>query len=315
MVVLALFASGTGLLLSFVIPIVRFRYELRWVSGFFNLIFWFLLGVLFVGNGQVSVNETIDDVEKQFYYGYVAGLPQKYSNGTKFYYTTKLKDGDTLKSYVEENILVYLNERESSVNLSYGDKIIINTQCRVVRNKGNPMEFDYKSYLNRKGIYRTCFINADDVVICNGKSGNTITRLAYQLRSYLLGLYRKHGFTGQSFGVVSALTLGYREELNEETVSAFKDSGAMHIMAVSGLHVGIIQMMLNFFFSFLIRLKHGKLLRMIIVLSFLWFYAMLTGLTPSVFRAALMFSFIQIGLSLKREISILSMAEISGLRE
>ncbi|NJO90405.1 MAG: ComEC/Rec2 family competence protein, partial [Chloroflexia bacterium] len=115
--------------------------------------------------------------------------------------------------------------------------------------------------------------------------------MAYDLRSSILSVYQSSGIQGDEFAILAALTLGVKDYLSDEIVEAYSDSGAMHVLAVSGLHVGILMAMLNMIFSFFWKRKKLLVLKSIIILVFLWLFALITGLAPSVTRSALMFSF------------------------
>ena len=200
-----------------------------------------------------------------------------------------------------------------SDKLSYGDFILFRSKLKLIKNKGNPDEFDYSGFMKKKQIFRTGFLQANSWKASGKNKSLLILKLAYRARNSLLKILKKNGITGKEFAVVSALSLGYKGELDEPTKSAFVASGAMHIMAVSGLHVGIIQLILNYILFFFKRFKKGAVIKMIIIILSLWAYALITGLSPSVTRAALMFSLIQIGISFKRDISIFNIIAIAAL--
>jgi competence protein ComEC len=127
---------------------------------------------------------------------------------------------------------------------------------------------------------------------------------AEKFRTSLINLLKKHISNDESVQVISALTLGYRKELTEETRSYFASTGAMHVLAVSGLHVGMIYLFLSSVFAFLKRTKFGNILFLVIIAGILWSYALLTGFSPSVQRATVMFTFILFGNSINRTASI-----------
>ncbi len=106
----------------------------------------------------------------------------------------------------------------------------------------------------------------------------------------MLDIYTKLGIDGDEFGMLSALTLGYKDALAPELRESFSTTGAMHVLAVSGLHVGIIFVVFGFLFSFMDRWRLGKRLKPIVIIFLLWCYAFITGLSPSVLRSSVMFS-------------------------
>ena len=105
---------------------------------------------------------------------------------------------------------------------------------------------------------------------------------------------------GKEFAVASALLLGYVNEIDAGLRRDYAASGAMHILSVSGMHVGIIYIFLEFLLGFLNKSKPGRFIKAVILLVFIWFYAMLTGLSPCVLRSAAMLSLPILGKSLNR---------------
>ena len=124
-----------------------------------------------------------------------------------------------------------------------------------------------------------------------------------QIQSKIINCFKNDIFNEESKALLIALTSGNRAYISDELQSSFANSGAIHVLAVSGLHVGIVYMLLNFVLSFLNKSKRKKVVKSVIIIAIIWLYAFLTGLSPSVTRAALMFSMINIGTTLNRDIS------------
>ena len=193
-------------------------------------------------------------------------------------------------------IMAYIEKDSTSLALEYGDVIIFSGTIQKLSNSGNPNEFDFKSFLERKGITGRVYLKAGMYKRTDDKRGNFLFRLAYSLRDKLISIYSENNISGQELAVLSALTLGERSDIEDSLEQAYSASGAMHVLSVSGLHVGIVFIVLNFVLSFLDKFKPnskvgGRLIKSLIIIIFLWFFALLTGLSPSVRRAALMFTF------------------------
>ena len=133
---------------------------------------------------------------------------------------------------------------------------------------------------------------------------NGLGVFANDARQFLLSSLKSNGIEGDQYAIASALILGSKDELGFEVKQAYATAGAMHVLAVSGLHVGIIFLILNTLLSALDTSKKGRIVKAIILLIVLWSYALLTGLSPSVLRAATMFSFVIMGTVLNRKSSI-----------
>ena len=183
-----------------------------------------------------------------------------------------------------------------------GDSIIFTTRLKRICNRNNPAEFDYARYMQRKDIIYQSFVNKQDYEIEPVENIYNAKFIALRWRNHLLAHLNNYNFSEENHAVLAALTLGYKNLLPEEITTKFAHSGAMHILAVSGLHVGIIYMLFNFLLS-LFPLKNREY-RFVIIIVIIWLYALLTGLSTSVVRASLMFSFISIGKLLNRDVNI-----------
>ncbi len=288
-------------------------YNYRWINGLLLFGFWFLIGSFLLNTEKSNSTKFKNDTDNKYYYGYISDVPSDSKSFIKLKIKMlSFKNNDSIISSSEQ-ILAFLPKDSLSERLSYGDCISFKSRIQTITNSGNPMEFDYAGYMARNNIYRMAFISENNWKYTSENKGLLILKLAHKVRQKLLETYKEFEITGKEFAVISALTLGYKEELDQPTKSAFVASGAMHIMAVSGLHVGIIQLILNYLLLFLKRFKRGNLLKMVIIILALWIYALITGLSPSVTRATIMFSFIQIGITFKRDISIYNIVATAAM--
>jgi competence protein ComEC len=187
-------------------------------------------------------------------------------------------------------------EKDSAVmKLKIGDKLLISTILSLPENKNNPDEFDYRKYLTRKNIVASGYVSSGNWCKTGEEKSFSLFRGAQKVRMQMLDIYRNMGISGDEFGTVAALTLGYKDALSPELRESFSATGASHVLAVSGLHVGIIFLIISELLKFMDKNKTAKRCKSLIIICFLWFYAFLTGLCPSVCRAALMFSIMAFG--------------------
>ncbi len=210
---------------------------------------------------------------------------------------------DSIVKY-EEQVIVYFSKSDSLCLPSVGEQILFFTTPSVIANDDNPYAFDYKGYMERRQIYRQVILSEKSWKRIDHDAGVSSRVLAEKTRDLLLAVYGRSGLTGDELAILSALTLGYRKTLDPEIRQTFANSGAMHVLAVSGLHVGIVFMAFRLLFSFFNRFRWGRWVYVMAAVLVLWGYAFLTGLSPSVQRAALMFSLIQIGEGLRRPVNV-----------
>lgn len=187
--------------------------------------------------------------------------------------------------------MLYISPDEKSKKLRSGSGIIFSPQLSEISSRGNPEEFDYRRYLSYNLINTSDFLNTEDWNLFDHANKTNVKSRMLNFRQFLIAKLKTAGIDDDELGVISALALGYRNNLSDEVRQNYASSGAMHILAVSGLHVGIVYMIIIFVLSF-IKSKKLKWIKVIMTITLIWFYAFLTGLSPSVSRAATMFSFI-----------------------
>ena len=190
---------------------------------------------------------------------------------------------------VKENVVLFVQTRGKQ--LAVGDIITLSTPLNTIQNKGNPGEFDSEYFWKSKGITKIGFVS-NGAYIKLGNSISWIDKWTLNSRNYLGAILNKN-FTGQELALVQALILGDRSYLDTETTAAFGNSGAMHVLAVSGLHIGIILQMILFLlkgFSKFISKKQALILALLLI----WIYTFISGLSASVLRSTFMFSVLAI---------------------
>lgn len=211
------------------------------------------------------------------------------------------------------NLLLYVARDSISEGIAYGDRLFFQGRLNEVEPPGNPNSFDYRRYLHFKNIHHQAFVRAGDWQVLDSGNGNWFFATAIDLQGQFLNTLRKQLDTPNEFAVGSALILGYRDEIPEEVQMAYSQTGAMHVLAVSGLHVGIVFLILNFFLQ-QVKLQSvwWRLTKVVIILVGIWTFALVTGASPSVTRAAVMFSFLNVGLALRRDANVYNTFAVSA---
>ena len=190
---------------------------------------------------------------------------------------------------VHEKIVFYAKRM---IPLHVGDVVVSNTKFNAFKNSGNPGEFNTLAYWKSKGIRFYTFLEENNTQIVMKDQSNVIDKLLHRSKKLFTSQLEAH-LEGEYLSIAKALILGDKSMLNDETKETFSKTGAMHLLAVSGLHIGLILLLIIRFFSLFSRFI-SKNAAMITSIFFLWIYAFLTGASPSVVRAVFMFSMLTI---------------------
>ena len=224
------------------------------------------------------------------------------------YYVDLIKIDSTS---VSGSLLVNLSKESNTANFNVNEKILTVASLKEVNAPLNPYQFDYKNYLKRLGIYRQVYLK-DQVVLAIPQSPTTITAYAETIREALNKRLQQLPFKPIERAFIKALLLGQRQDITSEVYEAYSKAGAIHILAISGLHIGILLLILQFILNPLLYFKHGKFVRLLIILCVLWSFAVMAGLSPSVVRAVTMFSLFAIVRGLKRSSNSLNILAVSA---
>ncbi len=190
--------------------------------------------------------------------------------------------------------LVYFEKDNFPQQLQYGDVLIFNSKALPLEEPKNPFVFNYKAYLNQHLIYHYFYLQKNAYKVTQ-KKYFSLKSTAQQLRWKLIKLFEKQGLHKDELALLSALVFGYNQYLTDDVKLHFSNAGAMHILCVSGLHVGIIYMVITTLFSFIpIRRKWIKKGRIFLTIIFIWAFAFVTGLGDAAVRATIMFSLLAI---------------------
>ncbi len=204
--------------------------------------------------------------------------------------------------YLSNNMIVYFRQGRNSL-FNYGDKILVEGHPTFIENQKNPAAFDYGLFLQRKGIYLLDYIETDDFMVINSERFTSPAYWGMFAGDYLENTLAGFIASPRELNIIKAMLLGRRNEVSSEMEYVYQSTGTTHILAVSGLHVGIVFFIVSTLFSFL-KGRKPKWAFYAIVLFAIWSFALITGFSPSVQRAATMFSFILFGEYSKRKSNI-----------
>ena len=274
-------------------------YRHNWIFGAIMACYLVLAGYALTRAHESEVQKSYFrnyETDAQYYVARVYDYPTERPNSIRSVLNLEYQFGDSLPSRpVSGKVMAYFPKSDSAFVLRYGDLIAIPAPIREVSPPLNPGEFDYRDYLGRKGVTGQIFLKDEDWLDLNVNNANPIYAFSYRFRDVLLASLQRSGLSDNEFGVAAAILLGYDDNLADEVRKNYVAAGSMHILCVSGMHVGIIYLLASFLLSFLNRKKWQKTLKQVLLLALIWFYALIAGLSPSILRSALMISLVIIG--------------------
>lgn len=209
---------------------------------------------------------------------------------------------------------ILLNIRKDSLKNEFeiGTNLRINGLLLKNKTSNNPNQFDYGKYLDGKQIYAQLYCDVNEVQIGTETEKN-IWYYAANLRTKIIRNLEKSNFNKTELNVAIALIMGQQQDISPEIIKDYQYAGAVHILSVSGLHIGFILLFITFILKPLPNTRRGAFLKLIIVLASLSLFGILAGLAPSVIRSVVMFSFVAIGMYLRRSTNIFHTLLVSVL--
>lgn len=279
-------------------------YKARWISGLIvngNMIIigWALTSFTLLENRPHHFSAV--QGEPIAYIGRVIEQPIARQSSVKMLLKV-VETKDSTATYVTEGkLLCYIKADSSFVPPRYGDVIIFHKKPWPPEMPGNPGEFNYAAYLANQGIFHTIYLGQDDFKVLSTGKGNPLKSFALNTRTSFLNLLAENGLKGKEFSVAAALLTGYDDQLDDDQRREYAGAGVIHILCVSGLHVGVIFLLAEFAFSFMRRRKGLATFKPIMIILVIWLYALITGMAPPVLRASLMFTLIIIGKSTQHQ--------------
>jgi competence protein ComEC len=183
-----------------------------------------------------------------------------------------------------------LRDDGKNLDLAYGNQLIIPFRLRLIKPAAAGSTFDYRAWLAAQNVYHQTFIRQRELVKLRGNDGNPIISFALTLRKEQLAFYRKIIQDDEAFAVASTLILGSRADLDKETLGIYAKTGTIHALSVSGMHVGLVYLVLEWMLQFMNRKRWLMIVKLVFITLGIWFYALLTGFSPSVLRSVLMLS-------------------------
>jgi len=290
--IINVFTILTGLLFLNVVYKKYNVYRYKGTVGFLIYIFFFSLGGLFclLKNERLKQNYFANTGCNHFKV-WVNSEPQQNHDIVRL--KVEILSGYRKDKQIKASGQLLLNVKLDSLKplrIKYGDEMMISVRYTEIEPPYNPAEFDFKAWLASQHIYHQAFIDQDHMISTKTNVGNPIKKIALSLRERQVEKYRSLIESDEAFAVASTLILGYRADLSKETLSAYSKTGTIHALSVSGAHVAIIYVILDFMFFFLNNNRTLRIVKLMFICTLIWGYALMTGLSPSVVRSAIMIS-------------------------
>ncbi len=273
----------------------RSKYYNSWINGFaFNIIF-------------IAFGIALSWLKQTPHQSNWAGHFYKEGDIVQLRLLEPLSEREKTYKALSEIVVIYHNQKAKKVTgkamiyfrkdsiapaLQYGDVILVHSNLQEIKNAGNPGGFDYKRYALFNGITHQLFVKSNEYKKLPQQQTSFFYKTMFQLRSYILQTIRKYVKGELEQSIAEALLIGYRDDLDRDLVQAYSNTGVVHIIAVSGMHLGLIYGLLMFLFKRFNSNKRMKIIRAILVIVLLWLFSLLTGASASVLRAVIMFTVI-----------------------
>lgn len=293
--------------IAFYIFIISFLFSIKRINqkthfAIITYLLSFLLGVTtqIVHNDYFDEGNYIHLIEKQDK-KYTISITLREKLKTTAYnerYVANVNFIDGTKT--QGKILLNIRNDSLSHDLDIGSNLLLRGNIYRHKSPYNPNQFDYGKYLENKSILSQVYADVRDIKVSNEVTKN-IWYYSAKFRNTIIKNLKKSGFNEKELNVVNALILGQQQDISPDIMLDYQYAGAVHVLSVSGLHVGYILVFLNFLLMRVPKTSGGNLFRFLVIVFSLWGFAIVAGLSPSVVRSVTMFSFVAMGMHLKRK--------------
>ena len=307
-IILSLVGIATSLYFIFAVIPLAYRYSFQWIQGVLISLIIFFAGMMTVWQKDVrnnsnwfghlyndsssliiKVNEPLIEKDKSF----------KAEGRVE----TIIKNGRGKN--VTGKILLYFSKEDLMQLPKYGDKILISGGLQLIKNAGNPGGFNYSRYMAFQQTFYQVFLKQNKFVLLNLHNENALYSFIYNARRKVINILQEFVKGNKKVtGIAEALLIGYKEDLDKDVVQAYSNTGVVHIIAISGMHLGLIYAVLVWIFLRLPLIKKSTAIRVVTILTCLWLFSLITGGSASVLRSAVMFTCILIGKEFFKQSSI-----------
>jgi competence protein ComEC len=290
---ITVFSVALGLFVASFVSKVRGK---KYLVGFFGFVCVFCCGYLLLAERTDSQEpDNLLYIEDPIiaYEGFIQDHLYERKNSFKTLVTIKHVKTKAGWKVATGKVNLYLSKKTLQDNIRWGNHVLVTGSPNEVQPPANPYEFDFKRFLTFKNIYHQHFVQGTDIIWL-GETQKDFFYYSAEARRFFSSIIKQYVPEEQEQAIALALVIGVTDGIDNELENAYSASGAMHVLAVSGLHIGILYAIILFFLKPLQRTQRGQWIVAAISLLLLWGYSFVTGLSPSVLRAVTMFSFIAV---------------------
>ena len=314
LVIILIPVSLTGLLIFHRIPVLaRFRHSM--LSGIFTAILFFSLGAALCRNQDIRLQDNWYGHQLRDTSSLLLVLEERLvekSKSFKAIAAVRASINNNQAQAVNGRLLIYFSKDSTVQSLDYGSRLIIRQPVREIKSAGNPGAFDFKQYSLFQGITHQVYLRPVDYEVLPGKEQNWFRKQLFISGQFLVQLLKRYIPGRLESGIAEALLIGYKQDLDPEIVQSYSNTGVVHIIAISGLHLGLIYWLLLLLLKPLNQSKKTRWLHATLVITGLWTFSFLAGAQPSVLRSALMFSCMVLGNSVNRKSPAINSLAVSA---
>lgn len=302
-----IFAIGIVLYFIYSLSSFNWKAQYQWITGLATVLLLVSIGALIMYYNDVR--------NKPSWYGhtYQAGdtiigrFVEPLTQKNKSYKTQIVIEGIVHNGCIQSttgNVLVYIDNKIQVNNFLLGSTCLLSSTLQQIKGTGNPAAFDYSDYCSRQGLFHQTFVRNNQYALLKTDAKiSWLDQLIFNQQQHIVQLLKQY-IPQPAQGIAEALLIGYKEDLDKDLVQAYSNTGVVHIIAISGLHLGVIYALLLLLLKPFARFKITRWINPIIILIGLWMFSWLSGASPSVLRSAVMFSCIVLGQTFNKQTSI-----------
>ncbi len=302
-----LFALSTLCLILFQYFPLFSRYRLAFINGFTIFLAFIAIGALLVWLHDVRKTKNWVGhhyTENNYVVAVLNELPAEKNKSFKATasITSLVKNNKTIA--VKGKLILYFKKDSLSSSLENGSVVIFKKPLQEIKNSGNPGGFDYKRYSLFNGITHQVYLKTEEFILLPAKNKKWFSSFLDDIREQVLTTLRTNIKGEKEVGLAEALLIGYKDDLDKTLVQSYTNTGVVHIIAISGLHLGLIYWLLVQLLKPMKRHKYVNWVRPVIIICCLWLFSLLAGAQPSILRSAVMFTCIVLGENISKKTSI-----------